>query len=254
MAYGDSVFKVFASSKTHCGKSAHNAEVDALRQFGGYDGDAIITPQLKSHHVFHSPFEILGKDYVGFIEQSRLMGIHPNPKTSFQIADIGNALGELHKLFDERGGEDLFSRNIIDQRIRILKDPKARGHFVLPGLRKRVAAQASPIAADHDRHRLVHGDFHMGNMSFNGSRYGIYDLATVGRSVPEQDMIFTADKPDGLRQLFEGYARYQQKMPSKNRVMALYGLDLAIAADIADRTGRPDHAKHFTNTLQAIMS
>lgn len=254
VAHGDSAYKVFASSKTHCGVSAHTLEVAALEAFGGYEGDAILTPRLKSHFLFQSPFEMMGKNYIGMIEQSRLEGVHPKPTTSFQLADMGNALGELHILLNQHGQNDLFMRNIVAHRIHLLKDQKAKGHFILPGMRKRILAQVSPIAMDYNNQSYVHGDFHMGNVSFNGNRYGIYDLATVGRSVPEQDMTFFAHKPDGLKDLFNGYAKHHKKKPSKSKVMALYSLDLAIAADFADRSGRLEQAKNYADKLEAMMS
>lgn len=255
VAAGDRVYKVFASSARHCGVTAHNREVAALDALGGYEGQAIRTPELKSHIMFESPFEILGKSFVGMIEQTRMSGVKPNPTTPYQYADIGFALGEFHQLLDGRSEQLAANHNIIAHRMGLLKDKDAKkGHVVLPGARKKILGEASKLALDTTSHRYVHGDFHMGNTIFDGQRFAIIDLATIGRSLPEQDMTaLVGQTPETLKEVFKGYCRFHHKKPSLGRVMTLHKLDLAIAAELAHTAGRPDHAQRLVDRLQAVM-
>lgn len=255
VAAGNNVYKVFASSSRHCGVTAHNYEVSALESLGGYEGKSIRTPELKSHLLFQSPFEVLGRSFVGVIEQSRMPGVKPNPSTPYQFGDIGHALGEFHAFLDQRKGHISADRNIIAHRMDLLKEKRRFGHVVLPGLRKRLLAETSKLNSDTSHHRYVHGDFHMGNVIYDGQKYGIIDLATVGISVPEQDMTaLIGTEPDSLKEVFKGYAHHHKRKPSVSRVMTLHNLDLAIAAEVAHSSGQVDYSKKCLDRLQAAMS
>ena len=253
VAAGDSVYKVFTSSKNQCGVSAHNSEVAALKAIGGHEGNSIKTASLKSHFLFNLPFHVAGKDFVGIIEQSRIQGERPKLENAQQHADIGHSIAEFHSLLAERADHLTVNNNVLNNRIGLLNTKHTKGHVILPGLKKRLNAEVSKIALNAGQ-QYVHGDFHMGNVLFDGEKHAILDVATVGKSAIEQDMTVFVHDQNMLKHVFQGYAQHTGFKPNKGRAVHLYALDLGVAAEIAHRSGDSLRAEKFADRLQAVMS
>lgn len=56
----------------------------------------------------------------------------------------------------------------------------SKGRIILPGLKKRLNSEVSKIALNANQ-CYVHGNFHMGNVLFNGEKHVILDVATIGK-------------------------------------------------------------------------
>lgn len=252
----NSIFKIFRSSSTPQKISPHLREFIALQALGGYSGPHIKTPDIGKYKEFDTPLEMDGKLYSAMLEQSKLTGVRPKPNNKFQYADIGQSLAELHMHMKEQSNKLApLESNIIERRYNILKDLDIKDSILSVKLRKKLMREVSVLALETGYHQFVHGDFHMGNVFFDGEKYGVFDLANVGKSLPEQDMTaLVSEDIQNTRSMMRSYKAATGYQPDLKKLMTLHCLDLAIAAQTAHMSFQQEKSSYYLDMLQAKIT
>jgi len=253
----DRVTKVYGSCLGNICRQAWEREVGALTAFGAFQGQFISIPSFKSSGYFDKPFTVGGMSFFASIEQERVFGSSFSYSFKEVLPKVGSAIGELHTRMNSVGPLNFSILDLIDTRLSIVMDKHSpNGHVLKPSDRKKLTKMVKPIADDRAAQRLVHGDMHPGNIlvSRSDSRMAFLDFGNVGRSVPEQDVVFLAvcEQPV-IRDVFKCYAKATGGRLDKSRMMALFGLDLAVSAETAHRHGAEAEAKHMADMLQAVL-
>lgn len=252
VASGRSVLKCYSiNMHDKTGFRFSSREKVALRAFGGYKGEQLDIPELRSHHRF-LPFEWQGRIFTCLTEQSRMPGSRLSSSNMGDAVKLGRAVGEFHSLLSARQHFAKASNPIIQNAFTwCTPDQEARG---LPSdLYRRLVKNMWPLVKK-ERIIAVHGDLHHSNILTNGSKFFFLDHSRTGTSYAEHDMSRFAVYPDTLRDMFKGYAQVSGVKLKKSNAVALYALDLAQISVQKEMQGMSDVAAVYVDELRAVLS
>ena len=224
----------------------------ALMAYGGMQGEHISIPALLSHVDLLARVDSQPLEYSHMLIQERMLGKPLCLLAKLKERPLPEIISEMHAHFN-RNSIGPCKQIIPIARVNILLGLQSNGSILPKKTRQLVETRCNKFIHKRNGMIRVHGDFHLGNILYDGNKYSVVDLSNVGMSFPEQDFLLVGHDLNNRKRLFDGYEQLTGKRLSEDRFKVLQTLDLAIAAENAWQSGRQEQANQHIVALEQAL-